>query len=109
MLSEQRLANITEMENVLNQATDLMAKMDELQQQWQHLLPQIERLTDYYFNGLWSQDYDAYSNGEIPKNIPCGILSQDAVYDFVLSQQGIAQQWITLAQQVIPNEEENEK
>lgn len=101
MLSEQRLQQIAKMENILNQAETLMAEMEALQEKWQNLQPEIGELFEYYFNGDWRADYAAFDEGEIPAGTPCGVLSEDSVYNLVASQQGIAETWIELADKVV--------
>ena len=40
-------------------------------------------LTQYYENGQWLQDYELDEKGLLPKALKRGVLSQDAVYDFL--------------------------
>lgn len=101
MLAQARLEQIAKMNNILTQAENLMAEMEALQEKWQGLQPDIAELFEYYFNGDWRNDYEAFDNGEIPAGTPCGVLSQDSVYNLVASQQGIAETWIELAEKVV--------
>ena len=40
-------------------------------------------LLDYYENGQWLEDYERDERGEIPAELKRGVLSQDALYDFL--------------------------
>ena len=40
-------------------------------------------LVDYYENGLWLHDYELDERGLLPSTLKRGVLSQDAVYDFL--------------------------
>ena len=43
----------------------------------------ISILTKYMTCGEYLEDYERYENGKIPKNLKCGVLSQDALYDLL--------------------------
>jgi len=49
----------------------------------EHISAMLEKLTDYYDNGQWMQDYQADERGEIPKNLKRGVLAQDAIYNLL--------------------------
>ena len=40
-------------------------------------------LIHYYENGQWLQDYELDEKGLLPQNLKRGVLSQDAVYNFL--------------------------
>ena len=40
-------------------------------------------LKDYYEGGQWLLDYETDERGGFPKELKRGILSQDAIYDFL--------------------------
>ncbi|AUI66056.1 MULTISPECIES: DUF4298 domain-containing protein [Glaesserella] len=97
MLLEHRLIKIQQMEQILNQANDLIDKMVELQQAWNSLLPQIKALENYYYDEEWQADYNADEQGEIPPEIPRGVLSEDAIYNLSIAHREIALEWIRLS------------
>lgn len=96
MLPQNRLAKIRQMEHIFNQAYDLIDKMEQLQSEWQRLLPQIRELENYY-GEQWQADYNAYDQGEIPSDMPCGVLSEDAVYNLFIEHKEVALTWIRLS------------
>ncbi|MDG6804539.1 DUF4298 domain-containing protein [Glaesserella parasuis] len=96
MLSEARLAKIREMEQILNEASSLMNKMEQLQQSWTVLLPKIRELENYY-SEQWQEDYNADERGEIPSEMIRGVLSEDAVYNLFIAHRKIALEWIRLS------------
>lgn len=96
MLSEARLAKIREMEQILNEASSLMNKMEQLQQSWIVLLPKIRELENYYAE-QWQEDYNADERGEIPSEMIRGVLSEDAVYNLFIAHREIALEWIRLS------------
>lgn len=46
--------------------------------------PELLSLLDaYYTSGQWREDYEADERGELPPDLKCGVLSQDALYDLL--------------------------
>lgn len=43
----------------------------------------IRLLEAYYTSGEWRQDYEADERGELPPDLKRGVLSQDALYDYL--------------------------
>ncbi|MBO6249517.1 MAG: DUF4298 domain-containing protein [Bacteroidales bacterium] len=39
----------------------------------------IKRLTEYQESGEWLKDFEADERGELPKNMPRGVLSEDGL------------------------------
>ena len=49
--------------------------------------PEKLRILDaYYTSGQWREDYEADENGELPPDLKRGVLSQDALYDLLESE-----------------------
>ena len=90
MLPQSRLDKISEMENLLNEAESFLADAEQFLEKWQAFLPKMKTLEHYYFDGDWRDDYQAYEDGKIPEDMPCGVLSEDLVFnlsfDLILSQ-----------------------
>lgn len=40
-------------------------------------------LTDYYFGGLWLDDFRADERGELPKDLKRGVLSEDGIWNLL--------------------------
>ena len=49
----------------------------------EHISAMLEKLTNYYDNGQWMQDYQADERGEIPKDLKRGMLTEDAIYNLL--------------------------
>lgn len=50
----------------------------------------LQSLQHYYESGQWLQDYEQDEKGLLPKDLKRGVLSQDAVYDFLESLKNTA-------------------
>ena len=53
------------------------ASLDMLSGKWEDIIA----LNEYMDSGQWLRDYEADERGEIDKDLPRGVLSQDALYD----------------------------
>lgn len=47
----------------------------------------LAALRAYYEGGLWLRDYELDEQGLLPPELKRGVLSQDAVYDFLSEQE----------------------
>lgn len=43
----------------------------------------LQELREYYEGGQWLRDYELDEQGPLPQSLKRGILSQDAVFDFL--------------------------
>ncbi len=71
IVNSRRLEPLPE---ILEQASKAL---DELGGKWEDLIA----LDEYMDSGQWLEDYEADERGEIDKELPRGVLSQDALYD----------------------------
>lgn len=101
MLSQKRLNQIAEMEAILNEAQDFLAESEQFLAKWQSFLPKMKCLEQYYFDGDWRDDLSAYEQGEIPSDQPCGVLSEDLVFNATVCQQSLAIEYLKLVTAVL--------
>ena len=83
----EQLARITEMEERLNRASAALKRLEEALDGLPALREDAEALAAYYGSPLWRADFEADEAGRLPPDLPRGVLSEDAVYDF-LTQYG---------------------
>ena len=94
MLSQTRLAQLAEMETILDEANEFLAEAESFLEKWQAFLPKMKQLERYYFEGDWMADFEAYEQGEIPKTQSCGVLSEDLVYNASVEQQSLSIEYL---------------
>ena len=78
-----QIENITLMENRLNA---LRAAADELTaaaEKYKALQADFDLLSEYYGSKEWFRDFDDSNAGKLPRDLLCGVLSEDAVYDLI--------------------------
>ena len=78
-----QIERITHMEQILDEATEIIAAMEEAFQNYQSIQPQLEELFAYYFSPQWKQDLDDDCAGKLPVHLKRGVLSEDAVYNLL--------------------------
>ena len=81
------------MDNVIKRITEMERCLDEISEAFysrgaeikndDHIQESIKKLTDYYESDLWLSDYEADSEGRIPRDLKRGVLSEDAVYNLL--------------------------
>lgn len=79
----QQLERICAMERALNISAAAVAALEAALAQYQAALPQLAALAEYYQSPLWLVDFDADAAGHLPKDLPRGVLSEDAIYDLL--------------------------
>ena len=83
MIIEQRIAHIQQMEGVLNTSEALIKELYEVLERWEAHQSALKQLIAYYESEQWMEDYDASNEGQLPKDMPQGVLSEDAVYNVI--------------------------
>ena len=78
-----QLARISEMEERLNRAAESLARLDAALADLAQLRRDAAALSAYYESPLWRADFEADEQGLLPPDLRRGVLSEDAVYDFL--------------------------
>lgn len=93
------IQRIIEMERYLNECidatADLTAQMDRMDALRDHMM----QLFAYYGSEAWYDDRE----GELPKDIRAGVLSEDLVYDQIAAVRDAAFQMLELATDILKN------
>ncbi|MCR5297402.1 MAG: DUF4298 domain-containing protein [Clostridiales bacterium] len=93
------IERITEMEGYLNECAaatgSLSAELDRMAELRDHMT----RLFAYYGSEAWYEDRE----GELPKDIPAGVLSEDLVYDQITAARDAAFRMLELAADILKN------
>lgn len=87
-MSSSQLKRIQKHEVNLNQIDTALNQLEQALQDLKRLHPGFKALMDYYHSEAWSEDVALSEKADFP-NIPCGVLSQDAIYDLYQKQRQI--------------------
>ena len=103
---ELRVAhNSSRLESVEEAIKQAEIGVEMLLDQWENICI----LNEYLDSGEWQSDFEADERGEISKGIPCGVLSEDGLYNALDRLQDVLNQMATIVDHVlIPEEEEDE-
>jgi hypothetical protein len=83
-MKEQRaIERISQMEEILDRASSVMAELEKNLSELESLQPDIQKLEAYYTGKDWKADFRLDEQGKLPKDLKRGVLSEDAVYDLL--------------------------
>ena len=80
---DERLLRIIKMERCFDELLAEYHRTPGLYSASKTLQDKLNALKSYYQNGLWIQDYESDERGELPRGLKRGVLSQDALYNFL--------------------------
>lgn len=78
-----QIERIKTMEAHLNKATAALKALNEALDLYTESLDSIEILDDYMCSDEWTQDFNDSENGKLPKDLNCGVLSEDGIWNVV--------------------------
>ena len=77
------LSRVKQMEKAFAKVTAATRDLAEALDKFDTLKADIKRLEKYQSSGQWLNDYEADERGEIPSDIPRGVLSEDGLYNLL--------------------------
>ena len=80
---ESQIARIYRMEKILDKSGKAVRDLQEALDRYVALEEEIRELELYYTGGQWQKDFADDEAGRLPRNLRRGVLSEDAVYDFL--------------------------
>ena len=93
------LQRIREMEDRLNRCAAATADLDRQLDRMEELREDMIRLFSYYGSEAWYEDRE----GELPKDVPAGVLSEDLVYDQITAVRDAAFRMLDLSSDILKN------
>lgn len=77
------IERVRAMEEDFNAVRDSMNEMEVAISRFESVQERIEHLSNYLENGQFLKDFEADERGELPTDMPRGVLSEDALYDLL--------------------------
>jgi len=77
------ISRIQEMEQYLEEVLQAKENNPESFKSDGNIQKKVMKLTQYYENGLWLQDYGMDENGKLPADLKRGVLAQDTLYELL--------------------------
>ncbi len=78
-----QIERIQYFETVLDEAEVAVRELTVALENYDKVKDKIKELVSYYESPLWMKDYRDDEEGKIPKSLKRGVLSEDAVYNFL--------------------------
>ena len=95
--TRERVERIQSMEERLDRCVETTARLSAACKQWKEALEDSRILEEYYMDGDWMEDYEADERGELPDDLIRGILSEDAMYDYISDRQAPEKEFVRTA------------
>ena len=81
-----QIERIKHMEAIMDKAANVLEDLRNAVEAYKNMYSEIDELEEYYGSELWSEDYDADSEGKLPDDLKRGILSEDGLWDLLLER-----------------------
>ena len=78
-----RIERITYYEQILNEAVEVLDQLDLAYERYEALQGKIAELEKYYTSPTWRKDFEASEAGKLPEDLPCGVLSEDGIFNIL--------------------------
>lgn len=82
-MNTKLIERVRVMEEDFNVVRDIMNEMEVAISRFESVQERIEHLSNYLENGQFLKDFEADERGELPTDMPRGVLSEDALYDLL--------------------------
>ena len=89
----EQIERIKHMEEIMDKATEVLAELRKAFEKYEDMKSEIDELEEYYGSELWNEDFDADSEGKLPKDLKRGILSEDGIWDLLLERDELVYQF----------------
>ena len=83
MSDKIQVERIKKMEEILDEGTGIVLELEHAVDRYTAFADKIDELEQYYTGGQWRKDYEDDDAGRLPHNLKRGVLSEDAVYNFL--------------------------
>ena len=101
MNDKERIGRITEMETALNEAAAAVKIFDEALERFSAAQEAVCRLSAYYGSDEWKADLAADEAGELPRDLPRGVLSEDAAWDVLSENRALLHRMMELSLRMV--------
>ena len=79
----EQIERINLMEQHLDKATEAVKALSDALDLYTEAMESIEAIDDYLVSDEWQKDYDDSETGRLPKDLKCGVLSEDGIWNVV--------------------------
>ena len=91
-MHQRQLQKIQKMEAILNEMNQTLEEVNVAFEKRKALRPQIKELLKYYESKARFRDAEASNRGELPEDMPYGVLSEDGAWNAFVCEYQLAKQ-----------------
>ena len=82
-IEKEKIERIQRMESYLNDYDKTLEETKQAMEQLKEHQESYIQLRDYYSSQVYFDDLELSNQADFPADLPCGVLSEDAVYDLL--------------------------
>ena len=79
----KRVERIAYYEELLNRTEPVLADLAKALEQYAEAREGLRKLEKYLGSAQWRKDFEADEAGELPEDLPRGVLSEDGIYNLL--------------------------
>lgn len=99
-----RYDHIIRMESILDTHQSLLDWLEPLLEAFEKHQEEYRQLIAYYDSPQFLADYEASNSSSFPKEIKCGVLSEDAVFNLLGDNRRIAERMLAIGTKILKEE-----
>lgn len=100
---ETKIQRIKQMEKILDDHSKNIENLKNELSLFRESQKDYSKLSKYYSSKEYFSDLESYDRGELPEDLQCGVLSEDAVYDLIGENFNLAIEMLEIATLMIKN------
>ncbi|MBR5086445.1 MAG: DUF4298 domain-containing protein [Muribaculaceae bacterium] len=100
----EQIERIKTMEEHLNKASQAVKALNDALDLYTDAMESIEIIDDYLVSDEWQQDYNDSEAGRLPKDLKCGVLSEDGIWNVVETNRELQAQMLEIVATHLRNE-----
>jgi hypothetical protein len=99
-----QIERIKTMEEHLSKASQAVKALSDALDLYAEAMESIETIDDYLVSDEWQQDFNDSEAGRLPKDLKCGVLSEDGIWNVVDTSRELNCQMLELVATHLRNE-----
>lgn len=99
-----QIERIKTMEEHLNKASQAVKALSDALDLYAEAMESIETIDDYLVSDEWQQDFDDSEAGRLSKDLKCGVLSEDGIWNVIDTSRELNCQMLELVATHLRNE-----
>jgi hypothetical protein len=99
----EQIERIKLMEDHLNKASAAVKALNDALDLYTEAMESIEIIDDYLASDEWEQDFADSEAGNLPKDLKCGVLSEDGIWNVVDTSRELNCQMLEIVSTMLRN------